>query len=82
MERPYLLHNSASVLVERQSDNLALHALRQELLLDLVTMVKKLLYNIVAKYVLSKSHGVGFQLVKDAIFLITVCGCKLLLDEA
>lgn len=57
------------------------HLTGQDLLLCLVTMLKELLYDIIAKDINHQLHRIRKNFSKNQIFLVAVGCLKLLLDE-
>ena len=77
-----LLHNSASIHLDREVDHLSLHLVGQNLLLDLTSVLKQLLDDVIAKYILHESNCVWTDLGKHLVLLIAIGRFKLLLNEA
>ena len=60
---------------------MALHLAGQDPLLTLVTMLKELLDDIVAKHVRHQLDSVGLNFLEDTLLLVTVGSLELLLNE-
>lgn len=81
MCNPYLLHDAASIHLQRQMEDVAFHLVGQDLLLGLVSMLKELLYHIVPKDVAHQLKRVRQYFAEDLVLLVAVGRLQLLLDE-
>lgn len=77
----HLLDHPTPVHLSRETEDPILHLIGQDLLLGLITMFEEFLDDIIAEDVGHQLNGVGLNLPKDLILLITVGGLQLLLDE-
>ncbi len=80
--RTHLLNDTASVHLNGQVDDLALHDAGEHFLLDLVPVLEEFLDDIVAEDILHELDGVGFDLPEDLVLLVAIGSLELLLDEA
>ena len=76
------MNNTAGVHLNREVDDLALHDPGQNLLLNLVAVLKELLDDVVAEHVFHELNGIGLDLPEHLIFLVAIGGLEFLLDEA
>jgi hypothetical protein len=61
---------------------MVLHLLSQYSFLDLISMFEQLLNDVVAENISHQLQGVGLNLAEQLLFLVTIGGFQLLLDEA
>ena len=76
-----LLNNTASVHLDRELGDVALHLVCQLLLLRLVAMLEELLDHVVAKHVGHQLKGVGVDLGEELGLLVAIRRLQLGLDE-
>lgn len=77
----YLLHNSAAIHLSAESEDMPLHAVGQDLLLVLVSMLKELLDHVIAEDVGHQLHRILLDLAEDSVLLLAFSRLQLLLNE-
>lgn len=76
------MDNPAGIHLHRQIYHLTLHLRGQQLLLDLVSVLKELLNHVITEYIFHQYGGVGLDFSENLVLLIAVGRLKLLLDES
>lgn len=72
MNKAYLLNNPATVHAVREMQYVAHHPIREKFLLGLITILEKLLDDIISKHILHQLHTVLLDFAKYFILLVTV----------